>query len=138
MLGSRLTPWIVVVGLCACTSDGNRMQGAGPADTTTTGKGATTTAAATTTGMGGSAGGGRPHGWGGAGGTSTVDAAMREAGVEIHDEASTTPVPCPNNRATLGSRLRAGGATPAAFAEAYNAELDASRPRSVPHGVPTA
>jgi hypothetical protein len=45
----------------------------------------------------------------------------------IHDDASTNAVPCANDRAALGSRLQAGGATPAAFAEAYNAELDALR-----------
>jgi hypothetical protein len=61
---------------------------------------------------------------GGSAGKAPADAAV-EALVEMHDDASTIPVPCTNNLATFGTRLRAGGMTPTTFADAYNAELDA-------------
>jgi hypothetical protein len=126
MIASRLMHCIPVVGLLACTPDTNRLQGARPMET-----GATTSATSSSTaGSGGSGGGAADGGGGGAGSSvdaSTPDADLPriDAGVVIHDDASD-PAPCANNRAALGSiRLRAGGATPAPFAAAYNAELDA-------------
>jgi hypothetical protein len=128
MLGSRLTPWLFVVGLSACTSNGNRLQGTGPSETTGSGGGSRSATATGSTTSGGRAGSGGSAtdgggGGGGAGGAPASDAAL-EGAFEMHDDASSVPVPCTNNRATLGSRLRAGGTTPMAFAAAYNAELD--------------
>jgi hypothetical protein len=99
------------------------MQGARPVDTTGSGGSrAATTGAAGTSGAGGGAGSASDAG--GSGGSS--DGAV-EGGHILHDDASTNAVPCTGNRASFGSRLQAGGATPAAFAQAYNAELDALR-----------
>ena len=132
MVGSRLTRWILVMGLTACSSD-PRIPG--PLDTTA--KGSATTAA--TGGAGGnpsgssggadSAGagvGGSSSGRGGAveGDAATPDAGTIDAPAVIHDD-SAGPAPCAGDRAALGTnRLQAMGATPMPFATAYNAELD--------------
>src|SRR5437868_3031469 len=121
MLGSRLTRWMIQgVGLAACSS--NQTEGARPVDTTgnstTAGSGSTS---AGTAGSGGSSG--SPND------ASPIDAAgggaggLRDAGSIIHDDASRTVAFCTGDRAALGSRMRAGASTPAAFADAYNAEL---------------
>jgi hypothetical protein len=155
MLGRRLTQWILLVGLTSCTSDPNT-PGARPSDTIgasatgaggaagrpgAVGTGGNGGSAAGSAGRGGSVEAGSPGG-GTAGGpddggdpplADATDARRRPLpDVEIdvppiiHDDAFD-PIPCTKNRGTFGSSgLRAGGATPSAFATAYNAELDAS------------
>src|SRR5215468_3948962 len=110
MLGSRLTPWIFVVGLSACTPNSDRAPGNRPVDTTVAAGGspaATTSSAAAAGATGGRGAGGSAGAAGsardGSAGTSAADAAA-EPPMEMHDEASTVPVPCRNDRATLAGR----------------------------------
>ena len=139
---TRLKPWFLIAGLAACAPQQDRAPHAA----------GSSSSGATTTGMTGSVGGtggatGGPSGTGGAtsgaggnggnGGNTTTDAAVDSAPeggapdtplVIIHRDAHPGSGPaCANNLTAVGSnRLLAGGATPAAFAAAYNAELLAS------------
>jgi hypothetical protein len=140
MRSRRLDSWCLALALAACAPQDDR---APP----TTGTGGSS--AATTTGSGGNAGTGGSPGEGGAGGATggtagaggSQDAALLDVADErarsdgapdtplviIHDDAPSGGAPCPNGFTAVGSnRLRAGGATPAPFASAYNAELDGS------------
>ncbi|HKQ67931.1 MAG TPA: hypothetical protein VJT73_01265 [Polyangiaceae bacterium] len=124
MRGRQLTQWFWVVSLAACTPDPDRYS-VFPTFSEPEGGGSLGIA-----GMG-AGGASRLAGDGGQGGPRATDGAVaRDAAndrdtVVVHMEGGVT-VACPNDRATLGSNeLRAGGATPTAFANAYNLELDA-------------
>jgi len=119
MLGSRLTRWIQVLGLAACSSKSDPLQGAHPVDTTA----GSTTSGTGTAGSGGN-GGSAPEAGPKDAQVSDGSGGTRDVGSVIHDDSGGIPEPCINDRATFGSRMTAGGATAAAFADAYNAELD--------------
>ena len=133
MFGVRLMPLLVVVGLAACAEKERAPQ---PIDTPS-GSSTGTGAGAGGSGSGGSTGGtGNAGGAGNSGGATVTDASV-EAGaldagpdtplVIIHQDGRSGGAACANNFTALGSnRLLAGGATPAGFAAAYNAELGAS------------
>jgi len=127
MRRSQLTQWIIVVSLAACTSDPVRPAASfGPGSTVAGG-------------VGGSAGGGTSHpdgattaGSSGAAGGRTDDASIGDGATDsayvrrdvMVRQEEAGPVQCSNDRAALGSStLLAAGATPAAFAQAFNAEL---------------
>jgi hypothetical protein len=105
--------------------------------TTATGPSSTTGAGSTSTGAGGSGTGAGGSGQadsgsdrdaaigGGAGSSGATDASAADSpGIVGVSDAGRGNGGCTNDRVALGSiRLMAGGATPSAFADAYNAEL---------------
>jgi len=126
---SQLTQWVILVSLAACTSDPVRpASGFGPG-TQATGTGgdggspipstdAMTTIEDSANGAGGAS----------AAGGSIQDAATDSTGAVRADvfvmQEDAGAAQCPNDQATLGSgTLTAAGATPPAFAAAFNAEL---------------
>jgi hypothetical protein len=123
-----LETWFLVIGLMACSQPERAPP---PADIPSTGS--TTGMTGAGIGDGGSGSAGTSGSGGGSGGATIADANM-ESGVSdgapdtplviIHQDGSSGGVTCANNFAALGSnRLLAGGATPAHFAAAYNAEM---------------
>lgn len=120
-------------GSSSATGSTNTGTGAGAS----TGAGTTTTVTGTGTGAGGSdtgAGGSGQAGFGsdrdaavggGAGSSPATDASVADSpGVVGVNDVGRGNGGCTNDRVALGSiRLMAGGTTPPAFADAYNAEL---------------
>jgi hypothetical protein len=141
MHGSQLTLSAFLVSLLACASDPQRANGFGPGEPTT-GTGLGGAGGHGDTGSGGSevtgSDSGRPGdssttvGSGGTSGAGSMTDAASERGVVVkpdgplammmHGEAGVAT--CSNDRASFeSSALRAGGSTPAAFADAFNAEM---------------
>ena len=128
MRRSQLTQWVIVVSLAACSSDPVRPSASfGPGSTAAGGAGGGLGAGGAT-GTEGDAMTPDDSSMGRAGATSD---ASSDAGESFFSDAEValmhgdaTPAMCSGNRATLSSEgLRAAGATPIAFADAFNAEL---------------
>jgi hypothetical protein len=142
MHSSQLTLSVIMVSLLACASDPqNNANGFGPGEQST-GTGLAGSGGRGSTGSGGNevnaSDSGHPSdasttvGAGGGAGSIPVSDAASDRGVVVkpdgppammmHGEAGVAA--CSNDRASLNSsELRAGASTPAAFADAFNAEM---------------